>query len=288
MSTGPDPVGDHGRGLGDLVRNMSYEVMPFRDIDAEVAEYVPLSVPLNVTVTEAKGIDRTLAVAEKLSKRGYRVSPHLPARLFVDDEHVAETVDRLDGAGITSIFVVGGDAPVPAGKFADAFSLLQSIENTGHSFRDVGIPGYPEGHAWIPQTAIDLSLKQKAPMATRFITQMCFDIDATHRWASRVANEGIALPVVVGLPGPVNRQKLMRISARIGLGQSARFLQKQRGLLWRFLLPGGFNPKRMVDRLGEVMPGTTSNIAGLHIFAFNEFRKTEEWRQELLAATAGE
>jgi len=286
----PDAAGDRGEraAIADLVRKMSYEVMPFRGIDAEVAEHVPLDIPLNVTVTEAKGVDRTLEVAESLSRRGYRVAPHLPARQFVDEHHVAEVVARLREAAITSIFVVGGDVPTPAGKFTDAFSFLQAIEKTGHVFRDVGIPGYPEGHGFVPQQAIELAMKQKAPMATRFITQMCFDVDATARWADGVHASGIDLPILVGVPGPVNRQKLVRISAGIGLGQSARFLQKQKGMLWRFLLPGGFNPNRLVNRLGETTPDRGANIVGLHIFAFNEFRATERWRQELLAATAGD
>lgn len=87
------------------------------------------------------------------------------------------------------------------------------------------------------------------------------------------------------MPGPVSRQKLMRISAGIGLGQSARFLQKQQSLLWRFLLPGGYNPTKLAKQLGTAMP-TTGNIRGLHIFTFNEIRKTEAWRRELLASVS--
>jgi len=130
-------------------------------------------------------------------------------------------------------------------------------------------------------------LKQKAPLATRIITQICFDASATASWAARIAAFGVGLPVLVGVPGPVSRQKLMRISARLGLGQSARFLQKQKSLLWRFLTPGGYHPRRLVRRLGDAVTRTGNNVQGLHIFTFNELAGTEAWRQEMLSSVAG-
>ncbi|GAB2965873.1 methylenetetrahydrofolate reductase [Amycolatopsis acidiphila] len=269
--------------LAELVRDTSYEVMPFKNTERDVLAAVPVDVPLTVTVTEAKGIDTTLALTERLLGHGYRVAPHLPARLFVDQQHVADVVARLTEAGVKSVFVIGGDAPDPAGEFTDAYSLLRAMEEAGHSF-EVGIGGYPEGHGSIPQEAIDLALKQKAPMARRVITQICFDATRTASWAEGIATAGIELPVYVGMPGPVNRQKLMRISAGIGLGQSARFLQKQQSMLWRFLLPGGYDPTKLARRLGTALPKFRTNVRGLHIFTFNELRGTEQWRQKLLAA----
>ncbi|TNC26855.1 methylenetetrahydrofolate reductase [Amycolatopsis alkalitolerans] len=272
--------------LAELVRTMSYEVMPFKKTEEDVLAFVPKTVPLTVTVTEAKGIETTLSLSERLLGHGYQVSPHLPARQFVDEKHVADVVARLSEGGFTSVFVIGGDAPEPAGKFTDAYSLLQEMEAAGHPFRQVGVGGYPEGHGKIPQEAIDLALKQKAPLATRVLTQICFDAAKTASWAAGIASAGVDLPVFVGMPGPVNRQKLMRISAGIGLGQSARFLQKQQSMLWRFLLPGGYRPSKFARRLAIAAPKTRNNISGLHIFTFNELRGTEQWRQEMLAAVS--
>lgn len=272
--------------LADLVRNISYEVMPFKNTERDVVGSVPTDVPLTVTVTEAKGIDATLDLAERLVSHGYSVSPHLPARQFVDERHVADVVARLKEARVRSVFVVGGDAPTPAGAFHDAYALLRALEEVSHPFEDVGIGGYPEGHAAIPREALDLALTRKSPMATRILTQICFDATTTANWAAGIAGTGIDLPVHVGMPGPVNRQKLMRISAGLGLGQSARFLRKQQSLLWRFLLPGGYDPTKLARRLGSAVPKTDGNIRGLHIFTFNELRQTELWRQRLLSAVS--
>ncbi|MFL6122561.1 methylenetetrahydrofolate reductase [Actinophytocola sp.] len=270
--------------LVDLLRTISYEVVPFRRTEQAVLAHVPTSVPLTITVTEARGLDATLDLAERLHGHGYRVAPHLAARQLRDARHVADVVARLGGAGIRSVFVVGGDAPRPVGAFPDAFSLLQALDAVGHPFDRIGIGGYPEGHATIPRDAVDLALKQKAPLATHIITQICLNPRTTASWAAGIASDGVELPVHVGLPGPVNRQKLARISAGLGLGQSARFLRKQGGFLWRLLLPSGYEPTRLVRRTAAAVSEVDSNIRGLHVFTFNELRRTEWWRQRLLGA----
>lgn len=282
MRTNDLSTGQDGPTLASLVSNMSYEVMPFKKTEAAVLADVPTSVPLTVTATEAKGISVTLDLAERLTGHGYTVAPHLPARQFVDDQELAEVMRRLRDASMRSVFVIGGDAPEPAGRFTDAHTLLVALHELGHDFDNIGIGGYPEGHAKISASDIETALKQKAPYATRVITQICFDAKTTASWAAGIARAGITLPVDVGMPGPVNRQKLMRISAGIGLGQSARFLQKQQNLFWRFLLPGGYNPTKLVKRLSVEAPKLQTNIRGLHIFTFNEIGKTEEWRNGLL------
>jgi methylenetetrahydrofolate reductase (NADPH) len=271
-----------------LLGTVSYEVVPLKRTAETVLGCVPTSVPLTVTITEARGIDATLDLTEHLRRHGYRVAPHLAARLFVDAHHVADVVARLAEAGVRSVFVIGGDARQPVGAFPDAYALLQALQAVGHPFEEVGIAGYPEGHASIPQDAIDLALKQKAPLATRIITQICFDAAATSSWAARIAAGGVGLPVSVGIPGPVNRQKLIRVTAGLGLGQSARFLRAQRGVLRRFLLPGGYHPTRLANRLATEVARTTNHIQGLHVFTFNEIARTEAWRRELLSEVGHE
>jgi methylenetetrahydrofolate reductase (NADPH) len=167
--TGHQRIGRHGR-LAELLSNISYEVVPLGGAEQAVLANVPTTIPLNVTVTVARGMEATLRLTERLLTYGYRVAPHLAARLFIDQNQVAEVVARLRAAGVRSVFVIGGDSPQPLGRFPDAFSLLQAI---GPSFEDVGIAGHPEGQAAIPPDATDLALIRKAPLATRIITQIC-------------------------------------------------------------------------------------------------------------------
>jgi len=269
--------------LAAVLRNASYEVLPFRSTEEAVLAHVPRNVALTVTTTEAKGIERTLDLAERLTRHGYDTAPHLAARLVRDDAHLADVVARLRDAGVRSVFVIAGDAAEPAGPFPDALALLERLDAIGHPFRSVGIGGYPEGHGRIDDALIEKALELKAPHATQVITQLCFDGATTARWARAVQARGVQLPIRVGIPGPVSRQKLVRISAGLGLGQSARFLRKQQSMFWRFFLPGGYSPNRLLRQLTPGFAGSGTTLRGVHVFTFNEVEKTEAWRRDQLA-----
>ena len=231
------------------LRNSSYEVLPLRSAEESIVSAVPLTVPLSITMTAGKGVQPTVELAERLAAHGYTVTPHLAARMFRDREHLADTVDRLRGAGVCSAFVVAGDGDAPHGPFADALALLEELQTTGHPFGQLGIGGYPEGHGHLADDLISHSLQRKSAYATHITTQMCFNPAATLAWAREVRSGGVCLPIRIGLPGAVTRQKLVRISAGLGLGPSARFLLGQRNMFWRFFLPGGYRPDRHVQAL---------------------------------------
>ena len=265
------------------LREASYEVLPLRHAEEAVVQHVPLNVPLTITTTEAKGLTPTVELAERLSGHGFAATPHLAARLVRDKAHLTDIVARLRAAGVTSVFVIGGDAAEPAGTFPDALSLLEELEVSGHHFQHVGIGGYPEGHGHIRAELIERALERKAPHATHIVTQLCFHPSTTTAWARQVKSRGVDLPIRIGLPGAVTRQKLVRISAGLGLGQSARFLVKQQSMLWRFFLPHGYRPDRLIERLAPALGHPEHNLQGFHLFTFNEVARTEAWRQEWLA-----
>jgi methylenetetrahydrofolate reductase (NADPH) len=272
--------------LQRALREVSYEVLPLRGAEESIVNHVPRSLPLTVTATQAKGLERTVELAERLSRHGFDAAPHLAARLVRDKAHLADIVARLRAADVGSVFVVAGDAAEPAGTFGDALSLLEALDETGHAFRRVGIGGYPEGHGHISAELIERALEHKAPHATQVITQLCFHAATTTAWARQVKARGVELPIRVGLPGAVTRQKLVRISAGLGLGQSARFLQKQHSLFWRFFLPGGYRPDRLLQRLAPALGRPEHNLRGFHLFTFNEVARTEAWRQAWLRRLA--
>jgi methylenetetrahydrofolate reductase (NADH) len=278
-----DPAADLCRAL----RGVSYEVLPFRGTEEKVVAHVPCEVPVTVTVTERKGLDPTLDLAERLVSHGYNAAPHLAARLIRDRWHLYDIVARLRSSGVSSVFVIAGDAAEPVGSFADAPTLLDAMHADGHHFTQVGIGGYPEGHAHIPSELLELSLQRKAGHATQVITQLCFNPSTTRTWAQRILASGVTLPIRVGLPGAVTRQRLLRITANIGLGPSARFLNKQSSMLWRFFLPHGYQPDRLIRRLAPGLSQPSLNIEGFHLFTFNEIERTEAWRQNLLRQLAG-
>ncbi|MBF8184452.1 methylenetetrahydrofolate reductase [Nonomuraea sp. K274] len=277
------PAPRRWQALTQALNAVSYEILAFKSTEESVLAHVPRTIALTITTTEAKGLAPTLDLAQRLAGHGYSVAPHLPARLVRDKQQLTDIVAQLRDAGVDGVFVIAGDAAEPAGIFPDALSLLEALDATGHHFRRIGIAGYPEGHGSISQELIDRAIELKSRYATHIVTQLCFDAGTTTAWARRLRERGVGLPIRVGLPGAVTRQKLILISAGLGLGQSARFMKKQQSMLWRFFLPGGYKPDRLVERLAPHIPEPDDNLRGFHFFTFNELLKTESWRRTMLA-----
>ena len=268
--------------LAEFLRHPGYEVIPLQGTEESVIEHVPKEIALTVTASPGKGTWATVELAERLAGHGFSVAPHLSARLIRDRSELGEILQRLRDAGIRNAFVVAGDVDEPAGEFEGAAGLLRAMSEIGHDLDDVGITGYPESHPKISDEMTIQAMYEKAPYATYIISQICFDPEVTSDWARRVWLRGVKLPIRIGMPGYVNRQKLVRISTNIGLGESARFLNRQRNWLLKLLLPGGYSPDRLIEGLKPGFADPESNIRGLHIYTFNEVKTTEAWRREML------
>jgi methylenetetrahydrofolate reductase (NADPH) len=275
------------RRLAEFLRHPGYEVIPLQGTEESVVEHVPKDIALTVTASPGKGTWATVELAERLAGHGYGVAPHLSARLIRDRLELGEILQRLRGAGIRNAFVVAGDIDEPAGEFEGATGLLEAMSEIGHDLDEVGITGYPESHPKISDEMTIQAMYGKAPYATYIISQICFDPEVTSDWARRVWLRGVKLPIRVGMPGYVNRQKLVRISAGIGLGESARFLHRQRNWLLKLFMPGGYSPDRLIEGLKPGFADPESNIQGLHIYTFNELEQTEAWRREMLERFEG-
>jgi methylenetetrahydrofolate reductase (NADPH) len=97
-----------------------------------------------------------------------------------------------------------------------------------------------------------------------------------------VRDRGTELPIHVGLPGPVAAGRLLRFSARVGLGDSARFLRRHGNWIGRLVLPRGYRPDSLLDRLAPHLARADNRVAGLHLFTFNEIERTEHWRTDAI------
>jgi methylenetetrahydrofolate reductase (NADPH) len=230
-----------------------------------------------------KGLEPTFELASSLAAQGYPVVPHLSARLIVDRAHLVEIVARVKEIGVDDVFVVAGDADTPAGEFEGAGALLDALDELGRPFPRVGITGYPESHPLIDDWTTIASMFDKAEHASYIASQICFDSRVTVGWVNNVWARGTQLPILVGIPGIVPRAKLMRVSAKIGIGESLRYLRKHNDFVMRFLRPGGFSPDRLIKGLEPVLGDPEGKVGGFHIFTFNELADTEAWRQRKLA-----
>jgi methylenetetrahydrofolate reductase (NADPH) len=269
--------------LAELLTRSRYEVIPLAGVEEQVLEHVPRDVTLTVTVSPVKGLDVTMELAGTFAAHGYPVVPHLSARLVVDAAHLTELIARMTEMGVRDVFVVAGDADQPVGAYEGASALLDAMHEIGHPFQQIGITGYPESHPLIDDATTIAAMSEKARYATYIASQICFDSKVTVGWVNGVWARGTRLPILVGIPGVVPRAKLLRVSTRIGIGESLRYLRKHNDFVTRFFRPGGFSPDRLIKGLAPALADPEQKIAGFHIFTFNDLADTEAWRQRKLA-----
>jgi methylenetetrahydrofolate reductase (NADPH) len=285
------PVHVPRRGLArvaPMLRQPRYEVLPSASTEEMVLQWVPREVTMTVTASPARGLDATLDLTARLAAHGYRVVPHLSARLVRDDAHLADIVERLAASGIDDVFVPAGDADPPAGRFDSAISLLDRLAEMGRPFSRVGVTGYPQSHPRIGDDVTIQAMWDKRHHATYLVSNLCLDPVVLRRWIARVRARGVTLPLFVGLSGPVERGRLLRMAAKAGAAESTRFLAGHTEWFLRVGATGSYSPDRLLDRTGVVLAAPDSAVAGLHVFTFNQVRQAEEWRVALLGRLAGQ
>jgi methylenetetrahydrofolate reductase (NADPH) len=271
--------------LRELLSGPRYEVIPAKGTEQAVADVVPAGMTVTVTASPVRGLDPTIALAEKLAARGYRVVPHLAARSVAGQAHLDDIVARLTAAGVDDVFVPGGDAAHPAGPFDGALPLLERLAKMGGPFGRIGITGYPESHPKIHDDVTIQAMWDKRRYATYIVSNLCFDPARLGRWIGRIRARGVTLPLYVGLAGPAERRRLLRMAAVAGASESARFITRHPGWILRFWLPGGYSPDRFLDRAAAAITAPGSAVAGLHLFTFNQLQPAEQWRRAALERT---
>jgi methylenetetrahydrofolate reductase (NADPH) len=267
--------------LVTVLQHARYEVLPTPSTEDKVLASLPTDLVVTITASPGQGLEATFALAERLRDQGYDVVPHLAARMISGRSELAEICDRLVSHGVTTVFVPGGDAE-PTGSYHDALSVLVDLDALGRPFAEVGITGYPESHPTIHDDLTVQSMWDKRSYATQIVSNLTFDPSAISSWLGRMRRRGVTLPVLLGIPGPVERTKLLAMATKIGVGESTRFLVKHKGTFARLAAPGGFTGERFLEKCAPALAAPDAQVTGLHVFTFNQIAETEAWRGNLL------
>jgi len=269
-----------------LVTATRFELVPMKSVD-EAIEALPESSTVSVTCSPTKGIPATLDLTTRLLDLGHHPIPHISARMVEGPDEVFKLAAWIREHGLRDLFVVGGDAEQPHGPYADGLAFLRDLLAHDHGLERIGVPAYPDGHPFIDRSLLREALHAKAALITEAgviagaSTQMCFDARRIRSWLEEERALGVTVPVHLGVPGVVDRTRLMTMGARLGVGTSLRYLSKNRATVMRMLAPGGYDP---TDLVCAMAPDADSlNIVGLHSFTFNSVADTAKWRETLLA-----
>lgn len=287
MSTSEVDTDDQRRQLQyrrKLIENLTFEIVPLKSVD-DAIDALPPQAEVSITCSPVKGIAETQRLTEAVRDRGHTAIPHVAARMVEGPAHAAELASWLRRERIGRLFLVGGDAETPA-HYADAASFLRDLLDAGPELHTVGVTAYPDGHPAIGGPVLSHALHEKQALLTEAgvqgyaSTQMCFDADVIAAWLGRERLRGLKLPIHLGIPGVVDRTKLLTMGARLGIGTSLSYLKKNRRAISRLLTRTDYDPEGLLEPLGSDLESL--GVTGLHCFTFNQVASTEAWRQDFL------
>ncbi|SDM28086.1 methylenetetrahydrofolate reductase (NADPH) [Modicisalibacter muralis] len=257
-----------------------FELLPISGL-RKAARELPEGAVVTVTCSPRHGLERTLEATEWLVGEGFRVVPHLAARLVRNHGHLKRLLQRVEALGIEDVFVVGGDVPRAVGDYPHGLALLEAMAGLALRPVRIGVPAYPEGHHRIEAPCLQQDLEAKAALADYAVTQLCFEARPLLDWRDWQARLGLRLPVHAGVPGVIERKRLLGIALRLGIGSSVQALRRQSGRMSRLLGPLAYRPDALVDELGARLGDSVSGFAGLHVYTFNQVAATRNWLEEL-------
>jgi methylenetetrahydrofolate reductase (NADPH) len=268
-----------------------FELIPLKSVEQAIAD-LPPGAEASVTCSPVKGIEATLDLTARVIGLGHHAVPHIAARMVEGQQHVNYIATRLKAMGAKELFVVAGDQDPPLGPYVDGLSFLKDFLNADHGLTTIGSTAYPDGHALIDAGRLHEAMHAKAELIwsaglqTFVSTQMCFDANKTLGWLEAERQAGFRAPVHLGLPGAVDRAKLVTLGARLGIGASLRFLSKNRKSITKLMTTSHYDPMELLD---DVLPHADRlGITGMHLFTFNEVGKTAAWLSQFASATQAE
>ena len=208
--------------------DVSIEVSPKEAVTkAAVLTRLPLGTKVFVTSLDHTSTDEMVAAANALHTYGMVPVPHCSVRRYTSVEQFRLMLARLTGeAGVRQILLIAGSDTAPAGPFTSTLDVLRSgaIDTSGleHMF----VAGHPEGHPNADAALLLAALSEKQAFAQKsgigmtIVTQFFFDAAPVIVWERRLRQNGITLPIRVGLHGITSMAKLARFGLMCGVGRS--------------------------------------------------------------------
>lgn len=277
----------------ELVSGGSLEIGAHRPQDARaIAAQLPAGTPVYVNHLPRHRLLDTIPTLVAVREAGLEPIPHIAARRVKDRAEFQAFLARAVGeAGVRKALILGGDEPAALGAYADGEALIREGLLAASGLREIGLPGYPEGHPRIPGGALERAFVEKRVLATAqglgvyLVTQFSFAPARVVEFCSGMARTAPEVPIYVGLAGPTNPVALLRFAQRCGVSASLRALRTQ-----------GMDAVRLVTHTdpGEQLAAiarycashANCNVVGVHLFTFGGVTAAAEWMNQAIAASA--
>jgi methylenetetrahydrofolate reductase (NADPH) len=253
------------------------------DNAARIAELLPAGTPVYVNHLPRRALAHTLPALIALARAGLEPVPHVAVRRIASrGEAEAFLKEAVGEAGVRKVLLIGGDLPEPHGPYAESAALLRDRLLLDCGVRQVGLPGYPEGHPHIATATLTAALAEKLALARSqglgayIVTQFSFAPNRIVEYCADLARRAVDVPVYVGLAGPTSPVTLLRYAQRCGVSASLRALQAQgMGAVRLFT---HVDPADQLAALARhTRSGSASNVVGVHLYSFGGVGATAAW-----------
>ncbi len=278
----------------DLVAAGSIEMGAHRPQDARaIAALLPTGTPVYVNHLPRHSLADSLASLVAVRASGLEPVPHIAARRIASRAELASFLElAAREAGVRKALVLGGDEPAALGPYADGAALIRDGLLAGSGVREIGLPGYPEGHPRIARATLERAFADKLAliaaqgMGAYVVTQFCFAPARILEYCSSLSRSAPGVPVYVGLAGPTAAGSLLRFAQRCGVSASLRALQAQG--LNAVRLVTHTDPGEQLAPLARYCASHTSgcNVVGVHVFSFGGVTAAAAWMNSIIAARA--
>ena len=235
-----------------------------------------------VFIAQIEGFKKSdmLQTAKQIFEDGNIPVPHIPARQIKDKNELEDLINIYRSeAGVKEVLLIAGSNKTPYGNFDSTLQLIETgLFNSG--FESVYFAGHPEGNKDIEvsEVGIDASLRLKNEFSkiteakVILVTQFCFDADKIISWSKSLLDQGINLPIHIGVAGPSKLTSLMKYSLECGVGPSLQILESN------FLnigeLVSTYSPNNFINELiQKIELKSNLNIENIHFYPFGGIKE---------------
>tara|TARA_B100001564_G_scaffold120786_1_gene100770 strand:- start:559 stop:1416 length:858 start_codon:yes stop_codon:yes gene_type:complete len=277
----------------NFIEGFSIEVVPNSAAKVEsFAEILPNGTRVYIAhLSEKEDIKTMVATAKRINEEGFSVMPHIPARIIKNKAMLAEWISMYKNeANVDQALLLAGGSSDVLGDFDSSIQLIETGLFDQAGFKRLHVAGHPEGSKDIDpdggskNVSSALSWKQEFSKRTdaqmAIATQFCFDADAVSKWATNIKNNGIDIPIHIGIAGPAKLQTLLRFSIECGIGPSMKVLTKRAKDITKLLLP--YKPTEILKGLAEHKKQDPElNIEQVHFFPIGGIKQTADFIKEV-------
>ena len=277
----------------NFIEGFSIEVVPNSAAKVEsFAEILPNGTRVYIAhLSEKEDIKTMVATAKRINEEGFSVMPHIPARIIKNKAMLAEWISMYKNeANVDQALLLAGGSSDVLGEFDSSMQLIETGLFDQAGFKRLHVAGHPEGSKDIDpdggskNVSSALSWKQEFSKRTdaqmAIATQFCFDADAVSQWATNIKNNGIDIPIHIGIAGPAKLQTLLKFSIECGIGPSMKVLTKRAKDITKLLLP--YKPTEILKGLAEHKKQDPElNIEQVHFFPIGGIKQTADFIKEV-------